>query len=369
MNQDELLALIDQIYGAAADIDRWPVVLQTIADAFGAGDASLSAVSQRDVPWLVAPRTDPAFLQSYGAYYHPLNLFWQRAASLPVGTIVTDRMVLPKETLRSSPFFNEWSRPQGYLSVMGATLLADDDWRVEFVVPGRDEFGPEQLKLYEAIAPHLKRAVQLNHRLQALALDRHYSFAALDSIGQGVLVVDSRARVLFANRACDSAFADGLRLDDGVLCGASSAETAGLHLAIAASAQTGEDDARDSVSISRGEFKSALSLLVIPLRSEIEAIARYNRAAIIFVTDPDKVVLPDDKQLQKKFGLTPAEVGLIRELTGGSSLQTAAGRLGIKIATARTHLHRIFAKTGTTRQAELMRLMLTREHWARPGRN
>ena len=190
MNQDELLALIDQIYGAAADIDRWPVVLQTIADAFDAGDASLSAVSQRDVPWLVAPRTDPAFLQSYGAYYHPLNLFWQRAASLPVGTVVTDRMVLPKETLHASPFFNEWSRPQGYLSVMGATLLADDDWRVEFVVPGKHEFGPEHLKLYEAIAPHLKRAVQLNHRLQTLALDRHYSFAALDSIGQGVLVVD-----------------------------------------------------------------------------------------------------------------------------------------------------------------------------------
>lgn len=368
MNQDELLALIDQIYGAAADIDRWPAVLQTIADAFGAGDASLSVVSQRDVPWLVAPRTDPAFLQSYGAYYHPLNLFWQRAASLPVGTAVTDRMVLPQETLHASQFFNEWSRPQAYLSVMGATLLAEDDWRVEFVVPGKNEFGPEHLKLYGAIAPHLKRAVQLNRRLQALTLDRQYSFAALDSIGQGVLVVDARARVLFANRACDGAFADGLRLNDGALCSGSPAETASLHLLIAASAQAAENR-RDSVSISRGELKSALSLLIIPLRSEIDAIARHNRAAIIFVTDPDKVVLPDDKQLQRKFGLTPAEIALVHELTGGSSLQAAADRLGIKIATARTHVHRIFTKTGTTRQAELMRLMLTWEHWARPGGN
>jgi len=369
MNQDELLALIDQIYGAAADIDRWPAVLQTIADAFGAGDASLSAVSQRDVPWLVAPRTDPAFLQSYGAYYHPLNLFWQRAASLPVGTVVTDRMVLPKETLQSSQFFNEWSCPQGYLSVMGATLLAEDDWRVEFVVPGKNEFGPQHLKLYEAIAPHLKRAVQLNRRLQALTFDRQYSFAALDSIGQGVLIVDVRARVLFANRACDSAFKDGLRLNDGTLCGGSLSETASLHLAIAASAQAGENDARDAISISRGESRSALSLQVIPLRSEVESIARHSRATIIFVTDPDKVVLPDDKQLQKKFGLTLAEIALIHELTGGSSLQTAADKLNIKIATARTHLHRIFAKTGTKRQAELIRLMLTSEHWVQPGKN
>jgi len=369
MNQDELLALIDQIYGAAADIDRWPAVLATIADAFGAGDASLSAVSQRDVPWLVAPRTDPAFLQSYGEYYHPLNLFWQRAASLPVGTVVTDQMVLPKETLRSSQFFNEWSRPQGYLSVMGATLLAEDDWRVEFVVPGKTEFGPEHLKLYEAIAPHLKRAVQLNHRLQTLALDRHYSFATLDSIGQGVIIVDARARVLFANRACERAFADGLRLNEGMLCGGSASETASLHLAIAASAQDRDGDTPDAIAISRGESRSALSLKVIPLRSEIEAIARHNRAAIIFVTDPDHVVVPDDKQLQRKFGLTPAEIALIHELTSGSSLQTAADRLSIKIATARTHLHRIFAKTGTSRQAELMRLMLTSEHWAQPGRN
>ena len=369
MNQDELLALIDPIYGAAADIDRWPAVLETIADAFGASDASLSAVSQRDVPWLVAPRTDPAFLQSYGEYYHPLNLFWQRAASLPIGTVVTDQMVLPRETLRASQFFNEWSRPQGYLSVMGATLLAEDDWRVEFVVPGKHEFGPEHLKLYEAIAPHLKRAVQLNHRLQTLALDRHYSFTALDSIGQGVIIVDARARVLFANRACDSAFKDGLRLNDLTLCGGSSSETARLHLAIAASAQGNETDTRDAISISRRESRSALSLLIIPLRSEVEAIARYHRAAIIFVTDPENVVLPDDKQLQRKFGLTNAEIALVHELIGGGSLQTVADKLNIKIATARTHLHRIFTKTGTSRQAELMRLMLTSEHWAQPGRN
>ena len=158
MNQDALLALIGQIYDAAADPGRWPVVLEEIADAFGAREASLSAVSPDSVPWLVAPRTDPAFLHSYGLYYHPLNLFWQRMTQVPVGTAVTDGMVLPKATLRASQFFNEWSRPQNYLSVMGATLLTEDEWRVEFVVPGRNEFGEEHVKLYNSIAPHLKRA-------------------------------------------------------------------------------------------------------------------------------------------------------------------------------------------------------------------
>ncbi len=204
MNQDALLALIGQIYDAAADPGRWPVVLQEIADAFGAREASLSAVSTQSVPWLVAPRTDPAFLQSYGAHYHPLNLFWQRMAQLPAGTAVTDQMVLPKTTLHASQFFNEWSRPQGYLSVMGATLATEKDWRVEFVMPGKSEFGPEHLKLYGAIAPHLKRAVQLTRRLQAAEFERAYALAALEGIGQGVVIVDHTARVLFTNHAAEA---------------------------------------------------------------------------------------------------------------------------------------------------------------------
>jgi hypothetical protein len=64
MNQDDLLVIIEKIYEAATDRSRWPAVLQIIADAFGAQDASLSAVSPVAVPWLVAPRTDPSFLQS-----------------------------------------------------------------------------------------------------------------------------------------------------------------------------------------------------------------------------------------------------------------------------------------------------------------
>jgi hypothetical protein len=159
MNQDDLLVIIEKIYEAATDTSRWPAVLQIIADAFGAQDASLSAVSPVAVPWLVAPRTDPLFLQSYGQHYHPLNLFWDRMTRVPVGTAVTDRMVLRQETLRASQFYNGWSRPQNYLSVMGATLLVEDQWRFEFVVPGKDAFGPEQIKLYDALAPHLKRAV------------------------------------------------------------------------------------------------------------------------------------------------------------------------------------------------------------------
>ncbi len=189
MNQDDLLSLIDGIYGAAADAASWPAVLQRIADAFDAGEASLSAVSASAVPWLVAPRSDPKFLESYGAYYHPLNLFWQRSSRMPVGAVATDAMLVPRETLQASEFYNDWSRPQGYLSVMGATLLVEDGWRVEFVVPGKKEFGPSQIKLYHALAPHLTRAMQLSQRLGRAEMERAVAADALDRLAQALVVV------------------------------------------------------------------------------------------------------------------------------------------------------------------------------------
>jgi DNA-binding CsgD family transcriptional regulator/PAS domain-containing protein len=357
MNQDDLLALIDQIYEAATDTDRWPVVLQTIADAFTAGEASLSAVSPRAVPWLMAPRTDPEYLQSYGAHYHPLNLFWHEMTRVPIGTAITDRMVLSKQTLHSSPFFNEWSRPQKYLSVMGATLLADDDWRVEFVVPGKHEFGPAHLKLYNALGPHLRRAVQLGHRLRKAEIDRACSLAALDSLGQGVLVVDAKAHILFANQAADRALRH-LKIADGILCSNSPIETVALHSAIAAGAEDNLNAVGDNISISRGPHRASLSLLVVPFRSQNEWISRQLGAKVIFITNPDDTIIRDGKHLRQQFGLTPAEAALVQLMLDGGSMQAIADRLGIKISTARTHLHRILAKTGTRNQADLMRLLL-----------
>jgi DNA-binding CsgD family transcriptional regulator len=358
MNQDEVLSLIDAIYGAAADHTGWPAVLQRLADAFGAGEASLSAVSESAVPWLVAPRTDPAFLASYGAYYHPLNLFWQRSSRLPVGTVATDAMVLPRETLQNSEFYNDWSRPQGYLSVMGATLLVEDGWRVEFVVPGKREFGPEHLKLYQAIAPHLTRAVQLAQRLGRTGMERAVAGDALDRFSQALLVVDCKSRVLFANRAADALFGNGLSLHEGVLRVGVNGEAAELQRIIRGCTEGEPLGAGGHIAISRGLNRPALSLLVIPTRSQPPWLAAQRPCAMIFIVDPETSTAPDTLYLQRQFRLTPAEATLTRELIRGDGIEAAADRIGIAPATARAQLRSVLAKTGARRQAELVRLVL-----------
>ena len=66
--------------------------------------------------------------------------------------------------------------------------------------------------------------------------------------------------------------------------------------------------------------------------------------------------------LRATFGCTAREATLALTLSRGCTLAEAAGVLGISIHTARTHLKRVFRKTGTKRQTELLRLVLLARH-------
>ena len=62
--------------------------------------------------------------------------------------------------------------------------------------------------------------------------------------------------------------------------------------------------------------------------------------------------------LKDTFGLTPAESRLVLRLVAGDSLRSSAAALGIGYETARTTLKAVFHKTGTSRQVELVIVMI-----------
>src|SRR4051794_5392375 len=65
------------------------------------------------------------------------------------------------------------------------------------------------------------------------------------------------------------------------------------------------------------------------------------------------------KILVKLYGFTPTEARLVALLAQDFSLEDAATVLGIARTTAKTHLQRVFAKTGTNRQSQVVRLALS----------
>ncbi len=78
-----------------------------------------------------------------------------------------------------------------------------------------------------------------------------------------------------------------------------------------------------------------------------------------FVAVPDRrePASPLSEAIARTLRLTPAEARLCARLMTGISLKEAASALGVRMTTVRTQLRSVFGKTGTTRQAELMRYL------------
>jgi DNA-binding CsgD family transcriptional regulator len=73
---------------------------------------------------------------------------------------------------------------------------------------------------------------------------------------------------------------------------------------------------------------------------------------------PEPGVRAQHEALRRRYGLTRAEAAFALEIVKGGGRRATAERLGITDGTARSHLSKIFDKTGVSRQAELVRLLL-----------
>ena len=80
------------------------------------------------------------------------------------------------------------------------------------------------------------------------------------------------------------------------------------------------------------------------------------KAIFIHPQEPDAPSFA--RPIQELFGLTPREVCVLLALLEGREISDIADQLGIARATAKTHLDRLFAKTGTNRQADLVQRVL-----------
>jgi len=186
-----------------------------------------------------------------------------------------------------------------------------------------------------------------------------------DAWPQAALLTDANARVIRANTAGKLLLdaKDAVYLCDGrlTLSGAPDA----LQKLVSSCARgdlTGYGPGGE-LEVARISPRSPLHVTVTPLRSKVPLtdlpwIGVGTPVAIVTMTDPDSVRLRREKTLRRRFDLTFAEAAVAGEILKGDGRKAAARRCGITVGTAKTHLASIFEKTGTHRQAELIRVLL-----------
>jgi DNA-binding CsgD family transcriptional regulator len=344
---------------AAIDPARWNEAMEVISQYTNATGVVLLQIKGRG-PGTPHTRSLEDGLDAY--FREGWHLRDQRTRGLPAmyrKGIFVDQDFATREELAHSDYYNflrrygfNWSAGIGFSS-------GDDEWCM--VVERGDKHGfvtPGEQADWVRFAPHLGRAALLS---------RNLSFAnatgmvdAYQSLGCPSFLLDRDGRVIRVNTVAEKLIGDGLNLAQGVL-GCSLAddnrELAGLVARLCRSPGLAETDALPPVVIRRPTKRP---LIVEGIRIRGMASAVFSPAkAILLVSDIERPTADPGMDLPRKiFGLTQTEALLVSHLAREVPLPLVAELLGISFETARSHLKRVFAKTGTNRQSELLLLLL-----------
>jgi DNA-binding CsgD family transcriptional regulator/PAS domain-containing protein len=369
---DAILEAVQRIYDAASSPEAWPGVVEAIAVAANGQRGSLLVENRprRQADLMIGWRWDPDHLARMSAPGAPRTAPW--ASRLPFGRAVRSLELKPERDFIRSDFYNDVVRPNGDFHGVVA-LVQQSPTHSSYVavrrVLGEPNFTDRDVAALQAILPHLTRTLELRGRLGDADLRVASTMAALDRIDLGIILCDGESRPIHLNRRAEAIVArpDGLSIGPNGIAAALPDETRRLRQAVALAAAAGTAAGIDAAAraaaagtrmrLSRPTGARPLLLTVIPLRGA--GIGRRTQSQVaIFITDPDRTAIPAPTVLQEMFGLTAAEAVFAVEIGQGDGVQAAAERLSIAGSTARTHLARIFEKTGTSRQAELVRLLM-----------
>jgi DNA-binding CsgD family transcriptional regulator len=370
-SEDTLLRLVQQIYDAALAPERWSAFLDAFADAVDGVNVSLAYCGEtiEQAALLVTARLDRQGLCEYNHHFHRVDPWATRALQrglFRTGVVELGTGLINTSEYQKTEFYNDFGRRYGFTTGLSAIIRADADGAAVLNAFQRDkrEFGKAELTLVRRLMPHLQQAFQIHDRLEGMARQRSAAEDVIDRLPFGVVLVDAAARICLINQVAQQILArrDGLLLRHNSLVAIKASETNEIRALIsrAIAASNGEGPgSRGPLSVTRSSSKRPLQLLVVPIRSRAAnlMVGRSAPAAAIFLSDPERESVTADEILRQFYGFTLAESRLATELLRQHSVAEAAAILEISQNTARTHLKRLFEKTNTRRQSELLRLL------------
>jgi DNA-binding CsgD family transcriptional regulator len=118
-----------------------------------------------------------------------------------------------------------------------------------------------------------------------------------------------------------------------------------------------ECGAVQSVAVHDADGGPPFAVHLLPIKGAARELCETD-GVLLLIADGSNLCVPDADLLRLLFDLTPAEARLTRLIAQGHAVADASRCLAITEATARVHLKSIFLKTGVTRQAELVRLLM-----------
>lgn len=359
--------LIGEIYAAASgDAPFWPIAPK-IALAFSSGSCILQVRNGFAGPiehLTVTPNYTPELIATYDTYYHQHDVWANRGISHPVGSVLGSDDLIADSEFRETTIFREDAKLTKCFYLLGAILpIGGPDSAFGILGIHRNEtetlFSSEEKRQGEQFLPHLKRALQLRERLARSDIRQQAMLQTMETLALGVMLVTCRGQVQFANPAAEDLLRRGAGLamsHNRLHATAPSVDPEFQQLLRCATQAIGgrTTEAGGLIRLPSQDAKP-ISLSIYPFLAPTPSDGHHVPSALIFIGDPDLHNLPHRDVLAQMYGLTKAEAKLFEALLAGERLQNYAERSSIGLQTVKTQLSRLFYKTGSARQTDLVR--------------
>jgi DNA-binding CsgD family transcriptional regulator len=359
------LELTGLIYDSVDDASRWPAFVTAFVRTI---DAKRCALLIHD------PEGDgAAAVLWHGWSDEDVRLYFDRyfamdplrigSTTAPEGTVAADYDLCPREEFESTELFREFYAPSDCIHSMGGMILATPTGQSIITFHRGTEAGPfgeKEKAILRVLMPHLKRAALLHGELGFLRRQLATFTGHLERYPYAFLLTDAERRVLYSNAAAREIVAarDGLAIENGRLVAISPQQEAAIGKVMAElAARCGPSLRR--LEIPRSSRRKSYRVILMPIDdSRTIPLGIAAPAFSVLVIDADSLSRLDPQVLRELFSFTPAEARVTVRLVLGQSTEEIAAESHVSIETIRTHMKRIFSKTSTGRQSELVSLIL-----------
>jgi len=368
-----LLNTISTLYRTLEAPETWDSALAGLADALDADHVVLDLRSASPVPYaLLATRIPDDYLEQLAA--HPE---YERLYATVLGTgsghAIHSAQVIDRQMRSRSALFNDVIRPMGgHHAIFGLIPVSAGQEHPALIsacrAASRADFPMRPVQYLDSLLPHLASVLRLHQRLvpglptgqPGVCTGEWWHEPVLDQLPLGVLLLDANARPYYANRLAERLINahPTLSMDShGGLSAADPVIQRTLRLSIAAALSADGNERSTVLRLAGSGPAMDLWVRIVPLARDGAASQSWQRASVAIFLDGNDEAALDPATLSSLFGLTSRESALAQQLLAGADLAAAAAALNVSLETVRSRLKILFAKTGTHRQAELLRLL------------
>lgn len=349
--------LIDSIYGIVFGEARWNTFLAELNGLLPGAGTSLfyhdNARSEGSSQFHV--NMDQAWMDSYTQYYCRLNPWISGLDKIPAGQGAIGEDFISYAELSKTEFFNDfWHRQEGQGAV-GMAILRESGRSFNLSITTTRWTDPDDSRacaaLLTRLGPHLRRAFIAVESGGRQRNSSEINGRLFDAISVGVLILNAERRLMSASALGATALEQG----------------AGVRLSPLGTLHLLDRDADDRLSLmlQRGEDAerqgsiSADGRKITLLKLEKSNQPRFFEEPVVAILIEPKQSSRglSDEKLRSDFGLTLAEIRVVRALVSGGSVAGLAAETSRSRETIRSQVRSVYMKTGARKQVELLRLI------------